>query len=72
MNQKLRGRIVEKFGTIGHFSEQLGVSKATISKVLHGKKKVKGVERAGWCVYLGIPLDEAGIFFDLEDEKMQF
>ncbi len=35
---KLRGRIIEKYGTIGAFADEVGISRTQMSKKLQGKE----------------------------------
>lgn len=37
---KLRGRIIEKFGSIGAFADAYGVSKVTMSRKLNGLVRI--------------------------------
>lgn len=60
---KLRGRIIERFGTLGRFSEAAGVSRVTISSVLGGKSIPRLNTMKKWCELLGIERDEIGPFF---------
>lgn len=67
--RKLRGRIVEKYGTLSEFSRKTGLSAVTITKVLSGKSTPSLLARLGWCTVLDIPRDEMDIFFDIEVAK---
>lgn len=60
---KLRGRIVEKYGTITAFAEKFGTTPQTIGNVLRGSITPKGLTLSGWLAALDIPEDEAYIFF---------
>lgn len=60
---KLRGKIVEKFGTQGDFAEFLHVSEVTVSKKLNGKVQFDQDDIISWCDALDIPILEAGNYF---------
>lgn len=60
---KLRGRIVEKFGTIDAFCEKLNISKTQASKKLNCKAGFSQADIVEWCDILDIPLTEVGVFF---------
>lgn len=60
---KLRGRIVEKFGKQGKLAERLGVSEMTISKKLNGKVQFDQKDIVNWCNALDIPIADAGDYF---------
>lgn len=60
---KLRGRIVEKFGTLGKFAEAMPLSTVSLSNRLSGSYPWKAPEIARACELLDIPLDEAYIYF---------
>ncbi|WP_195618448.1 DUF739 family protein [Clostridium paraputrificum] len=55
---KLRGRIVEKFGTQGRFAKALGVSERTLSLKLNNKIFFSQDEIAKISKLLNITLDE--------------
>ena len=56
---KLRGLIVEKFGTHAAFAEAMEMSKAALSAKLNGKSDWLGSEVGQACTLLGIPLSDA-------------
>lgn len=60
---KLRGRIIERFGTLGAFSEATGISRVTISSVLSGKSTPRPHRLRMWCEILDIDRDDIGAFF---------
>lgn len=60
---KLRGRIVEVFGSQGKFAEFLDVSETTVSKKMTGKVQFDQEDIAVWCDALNIPIEEAGRYF---------
>ena len=61
--RKLRGRIIEKYGTIGAFCDAVGFSRVTASKVLYGKTTPTPKHLMEWCRLLGIEREDIGIFF---------
>lgn len=60
---KLRGRIVEVFGTIGAFSEAIGISRVQISTYLNNKTKFNQATIETWCRHLNIPIEDAVPYF---------
>lgn len=60
---KLKGRIVEKYGTRGKFAERLGVSDVTVSKKLTGKVQFDQEDIITWCEALEIDISDAGDYF---------
>ena len=60
---KLRGRIVEKFGTQGAFAEALVWREALLSAKLNGKSKWEFNEVMKVCELLEIPVSEAHLYF---------
>lgn len=72
-NQRLKGRIVECFGTQQAFSEAVGVSLVSISKKLNGKTKFSVVDKHEWARLLGLSPEEYENFFqDKVDFKSTF
>lgn len=60
---KLRGKIVEKFGSISAYANELGVPKQTLSKKLTGKVGFTKKDILKWCEELDISIEEIGIYF---------
>ena len=60
---KLRARIIEHFGTIGHFARHIGITQTTASNVLSGKTTPTSKKIGAWCEALQIQPEEIGIFF---------
>ena len=60
---KLRGRIVEKFGTQDKFAEALNVTKQWVSMKMTGKSPFNQKEIKQWCELLDISDDEIGDYF---------
>lgn len=62
-HSKLRGRIVEKFGTISAFTEALGSSMVTVSAKLNNKSGFSRGDIERWSELLEIPFAEIGLYF---------
>lgn len=62
-HSKLRGRIIEKYGSISEFSAALGVSLTTISEKLNNKTGLSRADIDRWNELLGISTDEIGAFY---------
>ena len=60
---KLRGRIVEKYGTIGKFAEKAGCLQSTISGYLSGEKLLNQDKILKWSELLEIPENELSAYF---------
>lgn len=60
---KLRGRIVEKFGTIGNFAKAVGLSRQSVSNKLNCEVGFSQEDIEKWAKLLDIRLIEIGIFF---------
>lgn len=64
---KLRGRIIEKFGSLISFSEHLDISYEALSKKMNNLIAFSQKEILRWCELLDIPPEEiASYFFTLE------
>lgn len=55
---KLRGRIIEKYGTLYAFAEKLGISTVGMSKKLNGKIGFSQQDIEEWAKELEIPKAE--------------
>ena len=60
---KLRGRIVEKYGTIGKFAETLGCSSQTISNYFNGATNLSQEKIIQWCELLDIAEKDIPAYF---------
>ena len=60
---KLRGRIVEKFGSQSAFASAMGWREALLSAKLNNKSKWEFSEVMKACELLEIPLDKAHLYF---------
>ena len=70
-NRKLKGKIIETYGSLSNFCEDNKISMVTVRRVLRGDRPVCRLERIGWCSVLGIPVGEMDIFFQNKDEIIQ-
>lgn len=69
---KLRGRIIEVFGTIDKFAEAVGQSRAFVSNYLNHKTFLNQVTILKWAKQLHISDDEiTTYFFTLEVDVME-
>lgn len=60
---RLRGKIVEVFGTQGAFADALGTTEQTITNKLAGKTQFSQNDIIAWCNALGIVTDDVGGYF---------
>lgn len=60
---RLRGRIVEKYGSYRNFAETWGKSLVTVSKKLNQKTGFSQSDIIEWSSLLDIDLDDIGSFF---------
>lgn len=60
---KLRGRIIEKFGTIGNFADKLGVTIQAVSAKLRGEVSITPANIIKWSELLDIDKSEIGVYF---------
>lgn len=60
---KLRGRIVEKYRTLAHFAEVVGVSEVSMYNKIAGKTRFSQADIIRWCELLDIERDEIGSYF---------
>lgn len=60
---KLRGRIIEKFGTIEQFACTLGCTFEIVSKKLNNKSSFSQKNINDWINLLEIPVEEIGVYF---------
>lgn len=62
-NNKLKGRIIEKYGSIGKFADTVGASKPTVSNKLSGRSAFTRQNIILWSQALQISRDELGEYF---------
>jgi len=60
---KLRGRIVEKYGTQDEFRKKVGISKTAMSKKMTGKTGFSQNDIVKWCELLSIDLQNVSDYF---------
>lgn len=60
---KLRGKIVEKYGTQEKFAQELGISKTSLSLKMNGKTNFSQADIVEWIELLGIDASEIGQYF---------
>lgn len=63
---KLRGRIVEKYGSQAKFAEALGVTEQTVTGKLNGKTQFTIEDIVEWCNLLEIESEEVNVYFFAE------
>lgn len=61
--RKLRGRIVEKYGTNKKFAEAVGISENSMSLKLNGKTGFSRDDMLAWGKLLDISVPEFGDYF---------
>lgn len=60
---KLRGRIIEKYGTLREFSKCLNITYESLSMKLNGKIALSQVDIVTWSEMLEIEPEEYGAYF---------
>lgn len=60
---KLRGRIIEKYGTQSNFAENLGISVNALSRKMNCKTGLSQKDIEEWSEKLNIPISEYGKYF---------
>lgn len=60
---KLRGRIIEKFGTQEEFARKIGISKNSLSLKMNGKTSFSQNDIIKWSELLEIDANEIGQYF---------
>ena len=60
---KLRGRIIEKYGTQEEFAREVGISKNSLSLKMNGKTGFSQTDINKWSFLLDISADEIGLYF---------
>jgi transcriptional regulator with XRE-family HTH domain len=54
MLRRLKGRIVEMFGTQSDFADKLGINESIVSRVVRGRKRLTAEEVEEWAEALAI------------------
>lgn len=62
-NNRLRGRIIEKYGSIREFAKAVNVCQSTMSFLLNGKAVWRGDKMETAIKLLEIPNDEIAFYF---------
>lgn len=62
-NSKLRGKIIEMYGTIGNFSKAVDRNRSSISRMLNGKAPMDRGDIFLFRAALDISNDEIGDYF---------
>lgn len=60
---KLRGRIIEKFGSQGRFAAEIKRSQAFVSEVLNGKAYLEQRDIDSWANLLDVSGEELNAYF---------
>lgn len=60
---KLKGRIVEKYGSQKQFAKAAGISNVTVSMKLNGQKSFSQKDIINWSALLDIDLHDVGDFY---------
>ena len=60
---KLRGRIIEKYGTLSKFADESGISLVVISNKLNNKSGFNRKDIEQWSKLLDIPGNEYDLYF---------
>ena len=60
---KLKGKIIEKYGTRERFAEHIGLSNTSLSLKLTGKTSFSQQDIVAWCEALDIDISRAGEYF---------
>ena len=60
---KLRGRIVEKYGTLSKFAEVLGTSLVVVSNKMNNKTGFSRADMEQWAALLDISGNEYDLYF---------
>ena len=63
VHNKLRGRIVEKYGTIGRFAKAANISMVSLSNKLNNKSRISREQIIKWSELLDISASEVPEYF---------
>lgn len=64
---RLKGKIVERYGTCKNFAEETNQSISSVTLKLNGKREMKTKEIFAWANYLGIQDAELSDYFFTPD-----
>lgn len=67
MFRKLRGKIVEVFGTQSNFADKIGLSEQTITAKLNGRSEFSRTDMLEWAIALNLNVEEIGPIFFTDD-----
>lgn len=62
-HSKLRGKIVEKYGTQAVFAERIGKTEQSVTAKLNGRSQFSQEDVVTWSNALGILVNEVGEYF---------
>lgn len=62
-NLKLRGRIIQKYGSQGTFAKHLGKTEQTVTAKLNGRSQFSQDDILDWCNALDIVAEDVGKYF---------
>lgn len=60
---KLRGRIVERYGSVAKFSEKTKIKYPAVIRKMAGETAFTQADIVEWCELLGIDMSEAPLYF---------
>lgn len=63
MYKKLRGKIISKYGNLGSFSDEIGLSKQSVSQKMNGKIRFSVDDIEIWSKKLDIPKSKIWEYF---------
>lgn len=61
--QKLKAKIVEKYGNQGNFAKELGISEVSVSRKMNGTVSFSRNDILKWCEKLDIEQNDIGLYF---------
>lgn len=64
--RRLRGRIIERYGTQGKFAKALGITDQTLTGKLSGRIQFSQEDIIKWSNLLGVEVNDVGAFFFAE------
>ncbi len=53
MNKKLKGKIIEEFGSQADFAQAMKLHESVVSRVVHGRQALRPADREKWARFLG-------------------
>lgn len=68
MNRKLKGRIVERYGSQFEFARIIGAHEAVVSRVVRGHVALDDASKHRWAIALGVE-DLGRLFEGRNDEQ---